>query len=82
MRILLVDAFASANKDISHGDRYERVRQHVVAVIKELEKTEVTNINLVVRVSVCCSPPCSLVKLNALCVLAGENASGAGRLRV
>lgn len=49
MRILLVDAFASANKDRSHRDRYERVRQHVVAVVKELEKTEVTDIDLVVR---------------------------------
>lgn len=49
MRVLLVDAFASATKDTSHRDRYERIRQHIVAVIKELEKTEVTDIDLVVR---------------------------------
>lgn len=47
MRVLLVNAYPVGNK---RGlERFDKFRQHVLCVVKELEKTEVTDVELVVR---------------------------------
>lgn len=46
MRVLLVNAYPVGNK---RGlERFDKFRQHVLRVVKELEKTEVTDVELVV----------------------------------
>lgn len=50
MRVLLVNAYPVGNK---RGlERFDKFRQHVLRVVKELEKTEVTDVELVVSLDI------------------------------